>query len=165
MKINIIARVCMEPKFWFRPEVPISNHLNFDNILRFFDILNCLFHEWLRIESLHYFHSLFRGSKSIPKCTKQEFSASCIKLGSPKEESKIHKWHLLFEFLSDSNEIFRDDSCHLHCCFDIKIDKNKCFAHAQWKCNVLGLFIPRFPSNWESKSRSNNWCIFNVQNQ
>ena len=165
MNIKMISRVWMEPKFWFRPEVPISNHLNFDNILRFFDILNCLFHEWLRIESLHYFHSLFRGSKSIPKCTKQEFSASCIKLGTPKEELKIHKWHLLFEFLSDSNEIFRDDSCHLHCCFDIKIDKNKCFAHAQWKCNVLGLFIPRFPSNWESKSRSNNWCIFNVQNQ
>ena len=93
MKIDIIARVRMEPKFWLRPEVPISNHLNLDNILRFFDLLNCLFHEWLRIESLHYFHSLFRGSKSIPKCTKQEIFASCIKLGTPKEESKIHKWH------------------------------------------------------------------------
>ena len=69
-KTNMIARACMEPKIWFRPEVPISNHLNFDNILRFFNILNCLFHEWLRIESLHYFHSVFRESISFPKYTK-----------------------------------------------------------------------------------------------
>ena len=88
MKINIIARVCMEPKFWFRPEVPISNHLNFDNILRFFDILNCLFHEWLRIESLHYFHSLFRGSKSIPKCTNKNFPHHVSNLGHPKKSQK-----------------------------------------------------------------------------
>ena len=88
MKINKVARACMEPKFWFRPEVPISNHLNLDNILRFFEILKCLFHEWLRIESLHYFHSLIRGSKYIPNNAKKDFYALCIEVGTPKKRQK-----------------------------------------------------------------------------
>ena len=45
MKINFTDRVCMQPKFRYWPEVQNPNHLNLDNILRFFDILRRLFYE------------------------------------------------------------------------------------------------------------------------
>ena len=145
MKINMTDRVCMEPKVWFWPDVPNPNHLNLDNILRFFDILTVFFTiEY--VSNLYITFIICAETANLSQKNKNKiFSAHVSKLGHLKKRQKhINDYNLLSFypiFMRFSGMITVGKiSARIQKVFNIYISRMR-----SAKSTIYGLFIARFP--------------------